>query len=307
MNVMKKSICFLILAWLAIPQFSFAQFTLEYDTVWRNSIPHNPDVVCHNQITNTSGIALNLKWRRVVNNLSGSWTQAICDPELCYGPTTNSATFPLKVGATGILDAHYYIGGAAGDGHSELLVFYPLDSAGTVQRIVYISSVDTMMATTWSPTDIEGQSYDLFTELAAGKPVVLEFMEIVNCTVCPTYAPEMQEMFEDYSLGQNAWFWALNANDTETAGEMQTYRANLNISYPAFVGASSLLSAYDVNEFPRFVVIGPDQEVYFEAHGWEPSTEFGIRNALTQLGVWPVSVETIQIEDAAIRFYPNPT
>ena len=165
MNVMKKSIYFLILAWLAIPQFSFAQlFTLEYDTVWRNSIPHNSDVVCHNQITNTSGDSLNLKWRRVVNNLSGSWTQAICDPELCYGPTTNSATFPLKVGATGILDAHYYIGGAAGDGHSELLVFYPLDSAGTVQRIVYISSVDTMMATTWSPTDIEGQSYDLFTE-----------------------------------------------------------------------------------------------------------------------------------------------
>ncbi len=105
---MKKNI---LLAFLFSSFYLFqvnAQVTLDHDTLIVDIPAGLTDVVGHNTVTNTSDELKKFRWVRNQVTLPSEWESAVCDPNFCYLPTTDSIEFDLGPGASGLLDVHLY-------------------------------------------------------------------------------------------------------------------------------------------------------------------------------------------------------
>lgn len=148
-------------------------------------------------------------------------------------------------------------------------------------------------------TTIDGQPYDLFTSLNAGKYVVLDFM-FTNCGPCQNCAPKLWQAFTDYGCngpGSQIEFVSINRDDNNAV--MHTWEAthmNATGPYPIGIsgtqgsatgGAQTFYSTYGISAFPTMILIAPNKTIleqdmwpintaadfttYFQAHGLNPT------------------------------------
>ncbi len=72
------------------------------------------DIVGDAVVVNQSDDEQSYQWTRTIIDLADGWNTAVCDVNLCYGPTVDQANFALSPGQEGTLDVHVYPGGNEG-------------------------------------------------------------------------------------------------------------------------------------------------------------------------------------------------
>lgn len=148
-------------------------------------------------------------------------------------------------------------------------------------------------------TDINGNPYDLFTSLNAGKYVVVDFL-FTNCGPCQNCAPKLWQAFTDYGCnGPGAQIEFISINRDDNNATMHAWEAsymNATGPYPiAFSGTQggpsggpqTFNSTYGISAFPTMILIAPNKTIleqdmwpintaadfttYFQAHALNPT------------------------------------
>lgn len=130
--------------------------------------------------------------------------------------------------------------------------------------------------------DCAGTQHHLFTELEAGKVVVLEFV-MLNCAPCITatkalekiigaYPAEDKDRIEIYSMG------FLNSY---TCAQMNAWRTNNSFTHEVFTGGEQQVLYYGGMGMPTIVIVGSNQhKVYYKTSGYTTSLDPQIRAAI---------------------------
>lgn len=111
-------------------------------------------------------------------------------------------------------------------------------------------------------TDVNGNTYNLYTELDAGKTVVLNFF-ITLCGTCQVSAPILEEIWQNYGHnGDSLWMWGIEASgrhDTDIVAFMTQY----GVTFPCFstLHDDIVVPVYNVTYTPQYHVVCPNKLV----------------------------------------------
>lgn len=106
-----------------------------------------------------------------------------------------------------------------------------------------------------------GQSFTLSQQ--AGKVVLLNFWA-TWCGPCVGELPDIQELYDEYSAGDEVVIFTINISDS--ASTVQSFMKQNGYTFPVACD-SSLSLAYGVNAIPRTVVFGKDGSVQSDLVG----------------------------------------
>jgi len=159
-------------------------------------------------------------------------------------------------------------------------------------------------------TDTEGVEHNLFTELDAGKTIMLDLF-FVNCGPCQYWSASINHAYEHFGSGTgNVDFWSFTPYDNNAA--VIGYESTYSIEFPSCStegGSLDVLALYtsgtygQFTGYPTYVIICPDRSVTFDV--W-PITE----NAPEVIAAIEACGGT-NIEEGSDQFvvnglYPNP-
>ncbi len=177
-------------------------------------------------------------------------------------------------------------------------------------------------AVDFTATDIDGNSFNLFSKLNSGSYVLIDFM-FTACGPCQICAPKLWEAFNTYGCnGPNAEVHFISINRDDNNAVMHNWEStymNATGGYPqAFSGAQgsasggpqTFSSTYGIGAFPTMILIAPDHSIveqdiwpissaadftpYFQSHGLEPKACVG------------TSINNNIVEDAFVFISPVP-
>jgi thiol-disulfide isomerase/thioredoxin len=159
-------------------------------------------------------------------------------------------------------------------------------------------------------TDIEGVEHTLSEAQAEGKVILLDFF-FVNCGPCQYWAPEVDQLLEDYE-GTTLEVWSISDRDSDAyIGQSMFNPTHENHKVGGVAGnGDDIVSLYANNfsflGFPTFAVICTDNSITWDI--WPLSAGIPeIRSLLTEAcGVVTVSaVKNIESLEMA-KVFPNP-
>lgn len=108
-------------------------------------------------------------------------------------------------------------------------------------------------------TDIHGNSYNLYTETAEGKIVVLDFYSVA-CNTCIINTPTIQNIWETYGYnGDSLWVWGVEStpvNDTI----ISNFETDNSVTFPGFSTLidDTLKQLFHISYTPQYYIICPD-------------------------------------------------
>jgi len=108
-------------------------------------------------------------------------------------------------------------------------------------------------------TDINGNTYNLYTELAEGKTIVIDFFA-VQCGSCQTGIAYAEDIWQTYGTnGDDLWVWAIETSGAAVP-EVDDFVQVNGGSFPSFtaVANDSLASFFDITYTPQYFVICPN-------------------------------------------------
>ncbi|MBL4716216.1 MAG: hypothetical protein COC01_06545 [Bacteroidetes bacterium] len=101
------------------------------------------DIVVELDITNDSNADVTYTWIKNKENMTNLWEVAICDKNNCYLSSVTEKSFTLSAGEQGIINAHFYPSGAAGQGILDLDVFNASDTTDLATIIYKVTAYPT--------------------------------------------------------------------------------------------------------------------------------------------------------------------
>jgi|694.fasta_scaffold37288_2 thiol-disulfide isomerase/thioredoxin len=174
-------------------------------------------------------------------------------------------------------------------------------------------------AVDFTATDIDGNTFNLFSKLNAGKYVMIDFF-FTNCGPCQVTAPKLHEAFLNFGAnGQHAeiFFVSINRDDNNAVFHTweQTYM-NATGPYPlgisgtqgsATAGPQSFSSTYGVGAYPTMILIAPNKDIV-EKDIWPISTAADFNTFFANHGITPnpASINNLTATEASISLYPVP-
>lgn len=90
--------------------------------------------------------------------------------------------------------------------------------------------VSAQTAPDFTITDTEGQTWNLYEQLALGKTVVLDFF-FVDCIPCQGQSPEVSIMYQDY-LAAESELLVLGISNRDLNVDVEEFDQTFNITYP---------------------------------------------------------------------------
>ena len=124
------------------------------------TIADTPDVVVNVPITNPTNAAININWKRTINDYDVNWggTQ-VCDLNNCYpvGVSAGPQNSVVAANASGNFQIHFLSSRHVGSGHLQLSIYTPgHDSISTLRNVdVYLTVNNTTGVTVVKPADPE--------------------------------------------------------------------------------------------------------------------------------------------------------
>ena len=160
-------------------------------------------------------------------------------------------------------------------------------------------------------TDIKGDTLTMSEALKDGKVVMVDFF-FVDCPPCIQWAPEIDQLIEDYQ-GTTFEIWAMSDRDSDATIANSMFHSthdNHKVGGPdggALDVINLFASQFNFTGFPTFAVICSDSTITWDI--WPLSTGINeIRSRLTEsCGVVALSTSVPNIESLlAAAAYPNP-
>jgi thiol-disulfide isomerase/thioredoxin len=117
-----------------------------------------------------------------------------------------------------------------------------------------------VIATDFSLTDSQGNSFHLYDELDLGKPVVLDFFG-VNCGTCQTNTAVLEDIWQLRGYGGDSlWVWGIEATNVGDSA-VNAFQTEFNATYPGFSTWNDdvVLYSYHITYTPQYWVVCPDR------------------------------------------------
>lgn len=96
--------------------------------------------------------------------------------------------------------------------------------------LFYTLAAYSQSAPNFTMTDTDGNSWNLYGELGAGKTVVLDFF-FVDCVPCQGWTPQVAQMNTDYA-GSNSLL-VLGISDRDDDASIEQFEQTLGVNYPS--------------------------------------------------------------------------
>lgn len=140
-----------------------------------------------------------------------------------------------------------------------MIVFLLSFSVGKAQTTL-TTAVD------FTVTDLDGNSHNLFSILAAGKYVCLDFF-FTTCGPCQTTCPYFKQTFTNYGCNtQDVYFMSVDqGNSNAQCAAYETTYLGGPPGYPTISGTegggNAVVSAYGISAFPTYILIAPSHAI----------------------------------------------
>ncbi|MBK8443982.1 MAG: T9SS type A sorting domain-containing protein [Sphingobacteriales bacterium] len=158
----------------------------------------------------------------------------------------------------------------------------------------------------FTKTDCDGNNHTLFSELDAGKVVVLDFV-MMNCTPCITATKALDNLLETYAISHpnRVEIYSIGYLDNYTCQQMKNWRTDNNFEHEVFTEGAEMVAYYGGMGMPTIVIVAKDtHEVLYKTIGYSPSDNTDILAAINEgLTYSPVGIETF-INSVVVT--PNP-
>lgn len=154
---------------------------------------------------------------------------------------------------------------------------------------------------------IDGETIWLFPLLDdENKIVVIDFFS-TTCGSCQEYAPDFQEVYDDFGENQgNVYFLGLNWGDDNEG--VREFDSIYGLTYPTVSGTQGggniVFNNYQIASYPTVILITPDHQIV-EQYIWPPSVQ-NITDAIIAAGGEYVGIAKHNKWAGDIRVYPNP-
>ena len=157
----------------------------------------------------------------------------------------------------------------------KLLLFSGLALLGTTLLAQANNYPNGSTVADFTVTDIEGNTHSLYDITAQGKYVVLDFF-FTTCGPCQATAPYFNQLHETYGCNTHDLFCLTVNNGQDNTAAVAAYETTYGGTYthsPAVSnegGGQAVNTAFGVNAFPTYCLIGPD-------------------NVMVKNDMWPIS------------------
>ena len=161
--------------------------------------------------------------------------------------------------------------------------------------------VSAQTAPDFTMTDTEGQTWNLYEQLALGKTVVLDFF-FVDCIPCQEQSPEVSIMYQDY-LASESELLVLGISNRDLNVDVEEFDQTFNIVYPTTGeegGGDTVTTLYQswfpFFGWPSYGIVCPDSTINWGVFPSVPGVP-EIRSAVDEcLGASSV-VEELRMSD----------
>lgn len=161
-------------------------------------------------------------------------------------------------------------------------------------------------STNFTSSDCTGQEHTLFTELDAGKVVVMVW--VMPCGSCTTPAKNAYAVVQEYesSYPGKVLYYLIDDEGNTNCTSLNNWANTNNISADAtFSDATISMNDYGTPGMPKVVVTGgPEHTIYFNKNGSAAGNSASIQAAIDNaLGLTGITNGTGPV---ALKVYPNP-
>ena len=180
---------------------------------------------------------------------------------------------------------------------------------------VSFSKAQTTLSTAvdFTVTDLDGNSHNLFSILASGKYVCLDFF-FTTCGPCQSTCPYFKETLTNYGCNtQDVYFMSIDQGNTnaECAAYETTYLGG-SPGYPTISGTTGggngVVTAYGITAFPTYILIAPSHAI-IEQDMWPISSAASFDGFFSSNSLaYKTCLSGITEENlaASISVFPNP-
>jgi hypothetical protein len=159
-------------------------------------------------------------------------------------------------------------------------------------------------ATNFTCNDCKGTSYDLFTELASGKVVVLCWVMPCGPCVGPSLTTyNVVQSFSSSHPGQVVFYLCDDYADTPCASLTSWANTYGMTQLTLFSNDAIKMEDYGTPGMPKIVVIAPDHSVQYNANNSVNAT--ALQNAINTSLTF-TSVAQANINKSSLNIFPNP-
>lgn len=175
--------------------------------------------------------------------------------------------------------------------------------------VVIVSGAQTPMQITGP--DCNGNNHDMFSELDAGKAVVVFFF-MDNCGSCPPVATKVQTMVNNILATHPGMVtgYAMPYNNSTTCMATANWVNNNNLSfYSPYDSGAVQVANYGGFGMPTVVLLGgknPDRRVMFSTQSFVNADTTTMRDSILAL-ITPASTQNISKEISSLNVFPNPS
>jgi hypothetical protein len=173
----------------------------------------------------------------------------------------------------------------------------------------YAQFVSAQQATDFTATDCSGNQHNLFSELDAGKVVVLNW--VMPCTTCIPASVSTYNISQSYTNSHpgRVSYYLIDDNGGTICATLITWASN-NFIEPdvVFSNAGNVIDQanYGGSGMPHIVIIGPDHNIYFNGLDLAADDSVGIINAINQaLNAVGINERTINEFQLSVEVKPG--
>lgn len=172
--------------------------------------------------------------------------------------------------------------------------------------LISFSSFGQDFAMDFQQEDCEGNSHNLFSELNAGKVIILDYV-MLNCAPCIVANNALENIKSDYDNSHPGRvsiysFGFLNSYNCE---QMVAWKNDNGYSHPVFNNGEDQVDYYGGMGMPTIVIVGTNgHNVFFKSIGYTSALDNKIREALDSALLYdPTAVNEIPLSEFSI--YPT--
>ncbi len=122
------------------------------------------------------------------------------------------------------------------------------------------------IAPDFTMVSMDNDTFNLYTELDAGKIVVLDFFQ-TGCPSCQQNTPKLDSVWQAYGYnGDSLWVWGIECSfgDSNYVQHINDFEANYGGQFPifsTFQNTDSVLTLYGITWTPQYYLICPDSKI----------------------------------------------
>lgn len=175
----------------------------------------------------------------------------------------------------------------------------------TIAAICSLSVAQAQTATDFTATDCNSASHTLYTELNAGKTVVITW--VMPCGSCVNGGKAAQNAVQSFDATNpgKVIYWMIDDLGDTPCPSLSSWASSNGITLPTLFGNAG--NAADENDFggtgmPHVVVIAPNKTILFNKKNGAANDESGIKSAISQ----SIALSVADIDAKKISIAPNP-